>query len=302
MPQLASAILQKWALTLGAYNYKIFYEPGSKLGHADGLSRFPLPEVPTKIPLPGETILLMESLNLSHVTAEKISQWTKRDPILSRIHQFLLTNWPQVLSEDFIPFQRRKEELSVESGCILWGSRVIVPKVGQESVLDMLHEGHPGISRMKALARSYVWWPGMDQQLENRVRLCEQCQLSRHVSPKVPLHPWEWPERPWSRIHVDYAGPFMGKWFLLVVDAHSKWIEVGIVSSATSTSTIQKLRAIFSTHGLPEVIVSDNGTLLQVPNFKSLSREIILNIFVRLPIIPLLTVRLRERYRLSKNR
>ena len=132
----------------------------------------------------------------------------------------------------------------------------------------MLHEGHPGISRMKALARSYVWWPGMDQQLENRVKLCEQCQLSRHVSPKVPLHPWEWPERPWSRIHVDYAGPFLGKWFLLVVDAHSKWIEVGIVSLATSTSTIQKLRAIFSTHGLPEVIVSDNGTVFTSTEFQ----------------------------------
>ena len=107
---------------------------------------------------------------------------------------------------------------------------------------------------------------GIGPASRNRVKLCEQCQLSRHLPPKVPLHPWEWPEHPWSRIHVDYAGPFLGKWFLLMVDAHSKWIEVGIVSSATSTSTIEKLRAIFATHGLPEVIVSDNGTVLPVPH------------------------------------
>ena len=86
--------------------------------------------------------------------------------------------------------------------------------------------------------------------------------------PKAPLHPWEWPERPWSRIHVDYAGPFLGKWFLIVIDAHSKWIEVAIVTSATSTNTIEKLRAIFAIHGLPEVIASDNGTVFTSAEFQ----------------------------------
>ena len=108
----------------------------------------------------------------------------------------------------------------------------------------------------------------MDQQLENKVKFCEECQLSRNLPPKVPLHPWEWPERPWSRIHVDYAGPFLGKWFLIVIDAHSKWIEVAIVTSATSTNTIEKLRAIFAIHGLPEVIVSDNGTVFTSTEFQ----------------------------------
>ena len=53
-----------------------------------------------------------------------------------------------------------------------------------------------------------------------------------------------------------------------MVDAHSKWIEVGIVSSATLTNTIQKLRAIFSTHGLSEVIVFDNGTVFTSTEFQ----------------------------------
>ena len=68
------------------------------------------------------------------------------------------------------------------------------------------------------------------------------------------MHTWEWPARPWSRIHIDYAEPFLGKMFLIVVDAHSKWMEVELVPAATSAHTIQKLRAMFATHGLPKLL------------------------------------------------
>lgn len=70
-----------------------------------------------------------------------------------------------------------KTELSVEDGCLLWGSRVVIPPQARDEVLTELHEAHPGASQMKALARSYVWWPNMDKDIENLVRLCEQCQL-----------------------------------------------------------------------------------------------------------------------------
>ena len=74
--------------------------------------------------------------------------------------------------------------------------------------MRILHEGHPGLSRMKSLARVVVWWPGMDADLENLVRRCQPCQVNRKNPPAAPLHPWEWPTRPWSRLHVDFAGPF----------------------------------------------------------------------------------------------
>ncbi|CAC5378003.1 unnamed protein product [Mytilus coruscus] len=77
---------------------------------------------------------------------------------------------------------------------------------------------------------------------------------------QAPMHPWEWPSKPWSRIHIDYAGPLYGKMFLVCVDAHSKYLDVHVVNSATSTNTIEKLRTMFAIHGLPESIVSDNGT------------------------------------------
>ncbi len=100
----------------------------------------------------------------------------------------------------------------------------------------MLHVAHPGITRMKRLARSYVWWPGIDAELEKCVRECVDCQSQQNTPLVVPLHPWSWPTKPRSRVHIDYAGPFMGKMFLLVIDAHTKWLEIHMTVPAKSTA------------------------------------------------------------------
>ena len=88
-----------------------------------------------------------------------------------------------------------------------------------------------------------------------------------HSQPAT-LHPWEWPDRPWVRLHIDYAGPYLGKWFLIVVDAHSKWLDVKIVNSATTTSIIDHLHSLFATHGLPEMVVGDNGSVFTSIEFQ----------------------------------
>ena len=138
----------------------------------------------------------------------------------------------------------------------------MVPPQGRSLVADELHETHPGICKMKSLARSYVWWPNMDSTLENKVRTCNHCQIHRKNSPEVPLHPWEWLCRPWERVHIDYAGPFLGTMFLIMVDAYSKWLEVHPNRVTTSRATIEKLRATFATHGIPTTLVSDNEILV----------------------------------------
>ena len=76
---------------------------------------------------------------------------------------------------------------------------------------------------------------------------------------KSPLHPWEWPARPWQRAHIDFAGPFAGRSWLIIVDAYSKWPEVLPMSSTSASATVTQLRNVFATHGLPEYLVSDNG-------------------------------------------
>ena len=74
------------------------------------------------------------------------------------------------------------------------------------------------------------------------------------------LHPWEWPGRPWFRVHMDYAGSIQGKWILVIVDAHSKYIDAHVVSLPSSAVTERMLRLTFATHGRPHVIVSDNAS------------------------------------------
>ena len=100
----------------------------------------------------------------------------------------------------------------------MWGARIIVPAKLRERVLEELHSTHMGIAKTKTLARSHVWWPKLDSAIE---MMTKSCQAVQSVPAVAPLHPWAWPSRSWQRIHVDYAGPFKNKHFLIVVDAHS---------------------------------------------------------------------------------
>ena len=88
---------------------------------------------------------------------------------------------------------------------------------------------------------------------------CAECAAVKQAPAKAPLHPWSWPSHPWQRLHIDFAGPFLDKSFLIVIDAYSKWAEVIAMSQTTTEHTIKALRHLFSIHGLPEQIVSDNG-------------------------------------------
>ena len=116
---MASARIQRWALTLSAYDYKIVHKPGSRHANADGLSRLPLPEKPLEVPLPGELICLLESFPMSALTLAKIKQGTDRDPLLSRVRENLLRGWEDTVEEEMRPFQNRRHELSVLNGCVL---------------------------------------------------------------------------------------------------------------------------------------------------------------------------------------
>ena len=84
----------------------------------------------------------------------------------------------------------------------------------------------------------------------------------------MTLHPWTWPTRSWQRLHIDFAGPFLGKSFLIIVDIHLKWPEVIPMMTTTAEKTIAELRRVFATHGLPEQLVSDNGAQFTSDTFQ----------------------------------
>jgi len=131
-----------------------------------------------------------------------LKQWSSQDPILSKVHTLLLQGWQYSSNPDLKPYQVRHNELTVCDGCVMWGSRIFVPQAGRKSVMEQLHDGHPGSSRMKSLAENFVWWPQMDDDIEEIVK---SCNLTRHAAQSVPLHPWEWLDCPWVRLYIDYA-------------------------------------------------------------------------------------------------
>ena len=121
---------------------------------------------------------------------------------------------------------------------------------------------------MKSLACMFVWWPGLDSDIEQIVRKCDECQSVQSSPPLAPLHPWKWPTCPWSRLHLNFAGSLFGKMFLILIDSHSKWIEAFCTTNATANTVIEALRSTFAQFGLPDTVVSDNGPCFVSQEFR----------------------------------
>ncbi|XP_044139657.1 uncharacterized protein K02A2.6-like [Bufo gargarizans] len=257
--------LQRYALFLGAYAYSIRYRSHDTHGNADAFSRLPLRD---DHPL-REVRVVEVHRPQSCMSTSLIARHTATDPFLSQIFSYVQTGWPGSVSGDFRPYFARKCELVTNAGCLQWGNRVIVPQYLKSTMLRILHEGHPGVVRMKQRARSYVWWPQMDTAIEDYVAQCPGCCQAQRPQKRGTLQPWPWPTEPWSRLHLDFAGPIQGKMYLIVVDAHSKWPEVFQMPSITSAATILVLRKLFAQFGLPTAIVSDNGTQFTSHEFQS---------------------------------
>ncbi|XP_030751492.1 uncharacterized protein K02A2.6-like [Sitophilus oryzae] len=140
----------------------------------------------------------------------------------------------------------------------MWGYRLIIPKKSQLNILKELHSSHMGIVKMKSLARSYVWWPNMDKDIELYVNSCKSCCIHAPNPTKNSISCWNWPKEPWTRLHADFFH-MLNKNFLVIQDATSKWLECFEVNNITATTTIKVFRELFARFGLPIEVCTDNG-------------------------------------------
>ena len=143
--------------------------------------------------------------NVSH---DEMVRETRKDRILSVVYDCLLKGRELPQSAEFLPYQRVKDHLNIDKECILKANRVIFPVKLKDKVMQMLHSEHMIISKTKNLARFYVWWFKIDEDIENLVKSCEPCQLNRNDPEKHSSHSWQYPSKPWERIHIDFCGPF----------------------------------------------------------------------------------------------
>ncbi len=275
IPTLAAARLQRWALILSAHQYDIEYRSTHDHANADALSRLPINSATDHQYYIEEQIYNVSLVTDLPVNATEIAKATQKDHVLSRVLEFTRNGWPNELDEHsksigLEPYFHRKTELSVEDNCLLWGRRVIIPQSLRKRILSELHDGHQGICKTKSLARSYVWWPRLDNDIHDMVQNCQIC-ITVRKQPQTTPHIWKWPTAPMDRVHIDFA-EHNGQNFLIIVDAHAKWPEVFAMSSTTSKQLCDKLRLWFAAYGLPKVIVSDNGPQLVSEEFETFLR------------------------------
>ncbi|XP_037564659.1 uncharacterized protein K02A2.6-like [Dermacentor silvarum] len=228
VPVQASPRVVRWALRLAAYNYRLVYRPGKDLGPADALSRLPLPEVPAAAPEPAE-LFMLERAYPEVLSRSAVSQATTRNPVLSQVVK-AVSRGDELVQQ---AYSHKAAELSLQQGCLLWGFWVVIPQSIRSRVLQLLHAGHPGVEKTKMVARSHVWWPGLDQDIAHMGQSSQVCQEHQWASRHVEITPWPFTQRPWFRLHVDFGGPFKGHYFLA--------------------------RQVSAAHWLPDVIMSDNG-------------------------------------------
>ena len=260
LPDHCSPRLLKIAMKLQRYNFTLEYLPGKFNAVADALSR--LPEAQN---VQANSIEVEWPQLPLHI--QELAQATKEDSQLLRIMDLVINGWTNYDKQDE-GYHRRREELTVHEGCLFLGPRYVPPTKFRKQIIVELHQGHPGISRMKSLARSYLWWPGLDSDIELAVKTCVPCQLDADSPPSTP-HPWAMPTTVWSRIHVDFAGPWRKRIWFLLVDAFSKWPEIVPVSTTSTSAAITALASIFARFGYPECLVSDNGTAFTSAGFKA---------------------------------
>ena len=257
--------LQRWATLLIGYDFELRYIQTAKFGHVDALSRLIASHSENK-PEEDAVIACIETdfdvkqvftqtvRNLP-VTSAVVRSETAMDPLLQQIKYYLLNGWPQKdIPTACKPFWYRRDSMTLVNDCLLFGERVVIPTSLQKRVIEQLHSGHPGVARMKAVARRYAYWPNIDKDIEEFVKMCFKCATAAKSPAKADLCPWPAAERPWSRVHVDFAGPSNGQYFLIIVDAYSKWPDVIPLHVISSQTTINALSHLFSQFGNPETL------------------------------------------------
>ncbi|XP_058448351.1 uncharacterized protein K02A2.6-like [Malaya genurostris] len=281
IPVYTANRLQRWALTLLLYNFTIQYVRTESFGYADVLSRLINNHIRPNEEYVIASIELEESVKHSFelslevlpVTFKMIQDETQADSLLKRVISYVQSRWPTNRSDLSDPqlhqFQQRRDSLSVFSSCLMYGERIVIPTKFRNRVLHQLHKGHPGVERMRSLARNYVYWPGIDEQIAQVVRSCNKCAEAAKTNSKTKLESWPLPQQPWQRVHCDFAGPVDGIYYLIVVDAYSRWPEVIPTKRITTAATLTMFREIFSRHGMPETLITDNGTQFTSENFES---------------------------------
>jgi transposase InsO family protein len=262
--------LSRMLLRLQRYDTEVKYVPGKEIPLADALSRI-TPSAAGDIK--GLDISVHEMRAILQATPaclESIKQETSRNPEMSALREVICNGWPSLridCPQRLIGYWNYRDEMGVEDGLILKGTRIVIPPSMRKSALEKLHYAHQGIEKCKLRARRSMFWHGINKDIEEMVQKCATCQKHQNSQSKEPMHPHDVPPRPWHTLASDLFH-WQQHTFLLVVDMFSKFPIIRKLTSLSSSAVVNHLRSIFEEHGIPERFMSDNGPQYSADEFR----------------------------------
>ena len=270
---------QRLLIRMMRFSPTVKYVPGKDLVLADALSRAPMPCHPLDSQLAEEVEAYMEMVEKKSVGPEGLNQLRKatdEDKTMQSVIAFTRTGWPKY-SKELTPELRKFFELQAhlsvtEDGLLLYDDRIYVPRSQQEMVLTKIHEGHQGITKCRERAKSSVFWTGISEDIQNMVKNCNVCQEQANRQRREPLLPTELPNRPWQKIAADLC-ELDKKMYLIVTDYYSRYLEIAPMKTTTSQNVIQEMKTLFARWGIPEILVTDNGTQFTSCEFKQFAKN-----------------------------
>ncbi|KAJ8346766.1 hypothetical protein SKAU_G00281670 [Synaphobranchus kaupii] len=240
---------------------------------ADFLSRPTIIQCPaTSSEDEDDVVHLVHSPLKDTISLHDLETASAAEPVFTMLRDYIRHGWPARVPLELEPFSRVKHELTCwGEACIARGHCAVIPMALRGCVLQMAHQGHLGIVKIKQRCRDLVWWPGIDRDLEGLVRSCAACLTSGKTGSPAspPLQPLDWPPVPWDHLQLDICGelynvPHHQRFLVVVYDLHSKWPDVAPMGTVTSAAVTSFLDQLFARWGLPRAITTDNG-----PQFRS---------------------------------
>ena len=254
--------LQRMLLRLQKYDLSVKYVSGKLLHVADTLSR--THAINNSHSADDETELavhqFIQHLAIADAQKEALRTATSSDKVSQQLMHILKTGWPNNITnvpQDVREYWNVRAEIHAAENLLFMGDRLIVPATKRSSVLRLIHEGHLGIEKCKARARLCVYWPHINDDIENTVKSCTVCNQFGNSIHKEPMIPHQLPGRPWEEVSADYF-TLHTQDYLLVIDYYSKYPEVIPMTSKTAEATITALTSIFARHGIPNKLIADN--------------------------------------------
>ena len=265
--------IQRFFLRLQRYDFILQYAPGKTMVVADTLSRASVKNEPPQInsvEVDRFVASIIDNLPISDNKLQELRNMTASDHVLQKVKLYAEKGWPvrREADIDTLSFYTVRDEIVYNHGLLLKGTRIIVPKSMQAELKRQIHIGHVGIESCLRRARQAVYWPGMSAEIKDMISNCSTCITHRNKQQSESLMRHEIPNAPWLKVASDIFTIF-GSDYIIIVDYFSKFAEVSkVVKPSDTAAIIKQTKKIFSRHGIPKQLFSDNGPQYASKEFK----------------------------------